>query len=315
MGERITFGGYQPETSVHTKAVHCFADALARITDGAVTVDFTPNISDDGHQAADLFDMVERDDIDGFYFSSSYLTARVPALILFDQHFAVPNRAQAYALLDGPVGQRMAEEVAANTGYIVFDYWDNGLRHISTSGTALTTPSDCVGLSLRTLPSPQHQRIFASLGFDPQIVDVSALQNAVKTGRIDAQENPLTNTFNFGLHDTHRTITLTGHLLGVAMVMFNKSAVARWSPEVKAAVQDALEEAGTLQRQLAQQEDARCMEQMKKQGVTFVTLTEMERTAFANATKKEVDATRTALSGELVALFESELTAQHGEQL
>ena len=61
-------------------------------------------------------------------------------------------------------------------------------------------------------------------------IDVRDLPDAVASGKVDAQENPLTNIYNFGLHKTHRTITLTGHLLGVALVLFNREAVEGWSP-------------------------------------------------------------------------------------
>ena len=43
--------------------------------------------------------MTESGELDGCYFSSSYLAARVPELALFDQHFAVPTGARPTACL------------------------------------------------------------------------------------------------------------------------------------------------------------------------------------------------------------------------
>jgi TRAP-type C4-dicarboxylate transport system substrate-binding protein len=307
MGERITFGGYQGNKSVHTRGARAFGAALARLTDGEVTVDFRQNIVDDGHKASDLLDMTERGDLDGCYFSSSYLAGRVPELALFDQHFAVPTRAHAYGVLDGSLGQRLAGEVAAKTGFVVMNYWDNGLRHISTVNTPLNTQSKCNGLKLRTLASDDHQRVFSALGFEPMAIDVRDLPDAVKSGLVDAQENPLTNIYNFDLHKTHRTITLTGHLLGVALVLFHAKTVAGWSAKTREAVTAAMVEATETQRQLAQDDDAICTDAMIKDGVIFVELSPQERSTLAATTRAEVTATRARFSPDLIALFESDL--------
>jgi TRAP-type C4-dicarboxylate transport system substrate-binding protein len=62
--------------------------------------------------------------------------------------------------------------------------------------------------------------VFRSLGLEPVTLDVRDLPQAVANLHVDAQENPLTNIYHFGLHMTHRHITLTQHLLGVALVLF-----------------------------------------------------------------------------------------------
>lgn len=307
MATRIRFGGYQGDNSVHTRGARVFCDALERIADGAVQVDFAQNIVQGGHKASDLLSMTESGELEGCYFSSSYLAARVPELALFDQHFMVPGRRQAYGVLDGSLGRRLAAEVAANTGFSVLGYWDNGLRQISSAGTAFRRPADCAGLKLRTLASEDHQRVFRALGFDPVAIDVRDLPDAVATGRVDAQENPLTNIYNFDLHKTHRVITLTGHLLGVALVLFNRRAVESWPPDVRAAVQAAVAEATVAQRRFAEEDDEICARALAADGVTLVELSEAERAALAGATRAEVEKTRQRFGADLIALFEDDL--------
>ena len=216
----LKFGGYQGDRSVHTRGGRVLAEALSEETGGALGLNFDENIVSRGHKAADLLSMTESGELDGCYFSSSYLAKRVPELGLFDQHFVVPDRRRAYALLDGALGDRLRKEVAAATGFEVLGYWDNGLRHI-TSAKSIKSVADCKGLKLRTLANEDHQRVFRALGFEPRAIDVRDLPDAVRSGLVDAQENPLTNTLNFGIHDTHRHILLTQHLLGVALVLFN----------------------------------------------------------------------------------------------
>ena len=304
----LKFGGYQGDKSVHTRGGRVLAEAVAEETDGAVTIAFDESIVARGHKAAELLTMTESGALDGCYFSSSYLAKRVPELGLFDQHFVVPDRRRAYALLDGALGDRLRTEVAKATGYEVLGYWDNGLRHI-TSAVPIKSVADCKGIKLRTLANEDHQRVFRALGFDPQAIDVRDLPEAVKTGRVDAQENPLTNTLNFGIHDTHRHILLTRHLLGVALVLFNAKRLAGLAPEHRAGLQRAVDRATQAQRRFAEEDDAICSAALRAQGVELTELDAATRAAFAAATRPEVEVTRASFSPELRALFDKELSA------
>ena len=91
----IKFAGYRDETSVHTRASRVLAAALERYSDGTAKLSFVPDITAEGHRAADLIAMTEAGELDGCYFSTSYLTGRVPDLGVFDQHFAMPDRQRA----------------------------------------------------------------------------------------------------------------------------------------------------------------------------------------------------------------------------
>lgn len=302
----IRFGGYQGPNSVHTRGGYRFGEALSEIAGDSVDFRFDSNIVERGHKASDLLSMVESGDLDGCYFSSSYLAGRVPELGIFDQHFIVPDRGRAYAVLDGALGGKLAELVAQNTGFAVLDYWDNGFRHIS-SGRRLQTPADCVGLKIRTLANDNHKRVFRALGFEPMSIDVRDLPEAVASGRVDAQENPLTNIYNFGLHRTHRHITLTRHLLGVALALFNAQSVATWPREIRQAVQAALRQATTAQRQFAEEDDRICGEKLTAEGVEILELTPRQREAFADATRAEVAVTRASFDAHLISLFDADL--------
>ncbi len=307
MAETLKFGGYQGENSVHTRGGRVLAEAVKRNTAGAVELVFDENIVARGHKAADLLTLTESGQIDGCYFSSSYLAKRVPQLGLFDQHFVVPDRRRAYAVLDGGVGARLKAEMADATGFEVLGYWDNGLRHISST-RAIHRPSDCAGLKLRTLANPDHQRVFRALGFEPRAIDVRDLPEAVRSGQVDAQENPLTNIYNFGLHETHRHVTLTRHLLGVALVLFNAERVAGWPPDRRAAIEAAVSEATVAQRRFAEEDDTICADKLCAEGVEIIELDRNARAAFADVTRAEVEITRSAFDPALTALFDADLS-------
>lgn len=307
MSIEIKYCGYQGERSVHTRAARVFCEALKRYAGSSVTVKFEPDIVSQGHKAADLLVKTANGEIDGCYFSSSYLTDKVPGLGLFDQHFVVPDRRHAYAILDGSLGNRLAAEVQSRTGMVVLGYWDNGLRHISSAVEPIRNPDDCRGLKIRTLNSEDHRRVFNSLGFEAMSIDVRDLPDAIKNSVVDAQENPLTNMYNFGLHKYQKHITLSCHLLGVAPVFFNQSAVDSWPQQVRDAVQRAILDATVEQRKYALEEDGICREAMEKEGCDFVTLSEQERNQFVAAIQPEINRIRSGFDPELLSLFNNDL--------
>lgn len=303
----MRLGGYQGPASVHTRAGQVFGQALKRELGDRVDYFFDSNVVERDLKAADLLTMVEAGDLEGCYFSSSYLAKRVPELGVFDQHFVVPDRHRAYNILDGALGGKLKDFVADKTGYRVLDYWDNGFRHISNGRRAIRMPADCQGLTIRTLANDNHQRVFRALGFEPMAIDVRDLPEAVRSGRVDAQENPLTNIYNFQLHRDHKHITLTRHLLGVALALFNKEAVDSWPADVQDGVVKALGEATQAQRRFADDDDRICREKLSQEGVDIHDLTLEEHQAFADATRQAVEHTRAEFDASLIDLFDTDL--------
>jgi len=306
MTVEIRIGGYQGPRSVHTRATHVLADAVARLSDGAATVRLTGNVSDAGHKAVDLLRMTEEGAFDGCYFWSSYLTERVPDFGLFDQHFMVPDRARVHALLDGPLGDRLRDKVAEATGYRLFGFWDNGYRQIS-SNRPIRTLDDCRGLRIRTFENEDYKQVFRALGFEPVDVDVRDMNAAARTGRYDAQENPLTNTLNLGINAFQPHILMTRHLLGVSSVLFNARSVESWGPELTGIVAAAVAEATVAQRRFAIDEDADCRARLLAAGAEIAEPDPALRAAMTALARPVVDRIRQRLDPDLLARFDAEL--------
>lgn len=279
----IRFGGYQPSRSVHTRAARRFGEELVRLLGPRADFRFVEDITRAGRKAAELLVMTEGDELDVCYFSSSYLVARVPSLGLFDLPFRFADREDAYGVLDGEIGRKLARDIAARTGFAVLAFWDNGFRHISNARRAIVRPDDCRGLRLRTLDNEMHRRVFRALGFEPVTIDVRDLAAAVAGRRVDAQENPLTNLVNFELHRTHRFATLTGHFFGAAPVLCNRARFEAWPADVRSAVDAAMAAATSLQRRLAAEEDEICLAQLVADEVEVTRAGQFDRAAFVAA--------------------------------
>ena len=299
----VRMGGYQGPASVHTRAAEILGRELEARTAGAYRLELTQNVTALGRNSIDLFDMVEGDELDLCYFASSYLVHRVPSLALFDLPFQIGSRDTVYPKLDGSLGRRIAADVAAATGFRILGYWDNGYRHFTNGVRDLRTPEDCRGLAIRTMNSEIHQATFRALGMEPRFIDVKDFPAAVRERSVDAQENPLTNTVNFNVHETHKHVTMTGHFYGVSLVLANAARIGAWPDDARQALAEAVAVATEAQRGFAKQDDVDCLAVLKDAGVTVLKPGEFDRDAFAAATAPVVETQAAALDPQLLAML------------
>jgi len=297
-------GGYQGPASVHNRAAHVLGAELAERTGGEVSLALTEDVTQLGRNSLDLFDMVEGSELDMCYFASSYLVHRVPNLAVFDLPFAIRSRERIYALLDDGLGDAIKADVAAKTGFTVLGFWDNGFRHFTNRLHPIVKPEDCAGLSIRTMNSAVHQATFRALGFQPDFIDIKDFPTAIRTEVVDAQENPLTNTVNFKVHETHRFITMTGHFYGVSLVLGNAERIAEWPEATREALTEGMKVATAAQRRFAQEEDERCFPILAAAGVDLIRPDGFDRAAFEKATEEVSAATKKNVDEAITRYFD-----------
>ncbi len=267
---KIYWAGYHPERSVQAKGIFYLKKKLEEIYPNNLEFKFVSDIGDLKYNAIDLLRLVEEGEIDCCYFFSSYLTERVEELNLFEIPFQISSRDQVYNLLDGSVGDYISQKVEDNTGYKVLGYWDNGIRHISSNNRHMKSLEDCKASSIRIANNKMHEDVFRAIGFEPKFIDVKKLKNAVITGEVNTQENPLTNIINYGIEDYHPYITLSSHLFGTSILLCNKKKFYDWNQDFRDHLQEQLKEATKYQRALAMQEDVTCMKLLKEKGTKIM---------------------------------------------
>jgi C4-dicarboxylate-binding protein DctP len=303
---KLRIAGYQDARSVHTRAMRVLEASLKKKLGDGIAIEFEENIAARGRKVADLLDLVESGELDLCYFSSSYLTARVPALGVFDIPFMLTDRDNTRALLQGALGRRIAAEVASRTGYSVLSFWDNGLRNISNRLRPIRMPEDCKGIRIRTLPSEGYHAAFRALGMEPVTIDIRDFVEAIASGTVDAQENPLTNVCQFGLQKYHRHITMTAHFHGIALLLCNAKMFETCAPEFREALARAASQATQAQWDFATADERESRTALEAEGVAIVDPDAAGRAAFRAAVRPLVERQIRDLPADLAALINGE---------
>ena len=302
---KINLGGYQPASSIHNRAAEIFGKELTNRLGDHVQYKLDGNMTETaGIKAFDLPGLVEAGDLTMCYFASSYLINRVPEAAIFDVPFLIQKREKIYSALEGELGNLLREKFVRNMGVRILGFWDNGFRHFTNGVREIRTPADCVNLKMRSMNSPTHQEFFRLLGFEPAFVDVADLVAKIKSREIDAQENPLTNTYRFGTYRYHKYITMTGHFFGVALLMVNNKTYRDWPIKIQQAVQISANIATAAQRRFAKVEDEEVVSLLDPNENSIVHLSNDELKLFKDAVSPLIEKSRSSLGSYLFGLLE-----------
>ena len=196
---QIRMGGYGPPTTTCSRALKIMGDRLAAEFGKAVDVKYIWNVMDLGYQGGDLLWMAEHGILTLSYQSTSYLADRVPELEFADLPFLFDGLEPARAAMDGKLGAWLSRKIEERIpGYRLLGYFENGYRHISNRLRPVRTLADLKGMRVRLMPGKVHARSFELMGAVPFSLDLKPGLEAIVSGAVDAQENPLANTVDYG---------------------------------------------------------------------------------------------------------------------
>ena len=301
---QIRMGGYGPPTTTCSRGLKIMGDRLAQEFGKSVDVKYIWNVMDLGYKGGDLLWMAEHGILTLSYQSTSYLADRVPELDMADLPFLFDGLKDARAAMDGKFGAWMTRKIEERIpGYRVLGYFENGYRHVSNQLRPVRALADLKGMRVRLMPGKIHARSFELLGTVPFSLDLKPGLEAVVSGAVDAQENPLANTVDYGAHKVHRYHTLTNHCYLSRGIYMNRAEFERWPKALQQGIQRAAREAIVAQRDLAVEEEEIARKAIVSAGGEVVELTPAERAAFARAVKPLHEEARKRFGEEVFALL------------
>ena len=301
----LTLGGYQPITSLLSRTLQIVETYLIQHLGEVAHVTLANNIMDSGKVPGHMPELIKSGDINLGYIAASYLADVAPELYIFDLPFEIKSREQAYRLVDGPFTEMVADKLAVNSGLKLLGIWEYGFRHFTNANHFIRTPADCNGLPIRTLLNELHPKMFKALGFEPEVVQLNEFLDRVRAGESFAQENALTNYYSFGLQEFHKYVTLSYHLLGMALFICDLRTFESWPADIQAAVLEAGTAGSIGQRSLASAEEENILTKLLASGCQIHTMTDDEKHTFDDILKPLAERYRKKIGSETFKLLEA----------
>lgn len=246
----IRFSHVVGENTPKGQASRKFAERVHERTDGYVEVQVFPNsyLYRDGEELEALLD----GDIQMIAPSTSKLTELVPEWQVIDLPFAFDNVAQVKAYLDSPVGQVLRDKLEQH-GMYPLAFWDNGFKQMTNNRNPLIEPEDFQGLRFRVMSSEVLEEQMRLLHAEPHVDTFDQVFPLLEGGKIDAQENTISNIVSKKTHTKQDYITISNHGYLGYVVLTNKAFWSDLPDDIQVILLETMEEVTAWEMEISQE--------------------------------------------------------------
>lgn len=199
-------------------------------------------------------------------------------------------------VLNGEIGQRMADKVLADTGVRIAYYRDQGFRHMTNNKQPIESPEDLQGLKMRVLNDPYTIDTYKNLGATTVSIAYSELYTSAQQGVIDGFDNLYPNILNAKLYEVQEYLSATKNGYTPIVVGIYDEVYQSLPKDL----QNIFDEAAYNAQQRSEADDKymeETIEELKKY-VEFNELTPDQLKAFQDATTPVREKAREALGEE-----------------
>lgn len=248
------------ENSVRGAAAETFKEVVEEESDGRISVEIFPAEALGSEQ--EMLNGVKTGSLELQMAGGGSMQNIVPEYAIMTLPFMVENFDEAYALLDGPIGQEWMEQAEAQ-GYKVLSHHDLGFAQITNNVRAIHSPEDFDGIAMRSPEEPTSIATFEAMGANVSTLPFTEVYPALQQGVIEGQFNPLDAIYETNFHEVQDHLTLLNIFYYHVNFIMNPEVWNGLDPELQEVVQNAADEAQTVSREQTQQNDEDMLETLR----------------------------------------------------
>lgn len=259
------------------RAAVVFKEEVEKLSGGKIAVDV--------HHAGALgkvretMEMVRMGTLETALGGVAHIQRNVPELGITVLPFLWKDLTRLFQVLDGPLGKELDKRLLG-AGFYNLGFFDNGFRHVSNSRKPVMAVEDMKGLKIRTLPTPVHIAYFKAIGAAPTPLDWTELFEALRTGVVDAQENPPSMTYTAKFYEVQKFYSLTAHVNEVGAFVMSKTFYQKLPKNLQKAVNTAARKATVWQRVENDKDNQKYLKELEKAGMKVNAIPQAELEKF-----------------------------------
>ncbi|MGY9047615.1 MAG: C4-dicarboxylate TRAP transporter substrate-binding protein [Rhodobacterales bacterium] len=151
--------------------------------------------------------------------------------------------------------------------HIVISNYLYGTRQLLAT-KKVETPEDLKGMKIRTPNNIMQIRAIEAMGGTPTPMPLGDVYPALTQGTIDGVENPLPVLFGQKLHEQAKELSMISYLQNTSLWLGGQAYFDTLDPRVVEMLHETGREAGLYSQEVAAEQDAKILEEMKAAGVT-----------------------------------------------
>ena len=262
---RFKMGLVDPENSNYGMGAKRISQEVSNATSGKIIIDVFG--SGQLGNERDMYEGAQLGTVDIATIANPVLTSFIPEIAILDQPFLFETEEQAHNVIDGKLGDLIAEK-ALEQGIHIVGWMESGFRNCF-SIRPLKNLSDFKNLKIRTMENATQIAVFESFGAIPTPMPATEQYTALQQRTIDAGENAIANVLVNKYYEVVKNITLTRHQFVFIAIGLSDKAWNRIPDELKPVFVEAVKEGANYQRALLSEANAEAEAELKEIGVTF----------------------------------------------
>ncbi len=204
--------------------------------------------------------------------SAADLARRVPEFGVFTAGYTLRDPAHQQKVFEGPIGESLYRRVTAEMDIVPLATLYLGTRQLNLrEARNVRTPEDLKGLKLRMPASREWLLLGEALGATAMPLAFGEVYLALKTGTIDAQDNPLPTVRAAKFHEVTRQIVLTSHLVDGLVIAVSSKAWQALDERGRAQLRAAARAAVAFNNENRLKEEAELVAFFRQQGLQITT--------------------------------------------
>ena len=204
--------------------------------------------------------------------SPADLSRQVPYFSVFTAGYVLRDLSHQQKVFNGPIGAEGFQQVSERMGIKILATAYLGTRQlVLRQARSVKTPADLKGLKLRMPASKEWLFLGEALGATATPLSFAEVYMALKTGTIDAQDNPLPTVRAARFHEVSQQVVLTGHLVDALFIAISQKTWDSLTPTQREKVQQAAQAAALYNNEQRLAEEKNILDYMKQQGLRITT--------------------------------------------
>ncbi|MFY0651803.1 MAG: TRAP transporter substrate-binding protein [Cyclobacteriaceae bacterium] len=229
--------------------------------------------------------------------TGSTLTNWMDIVMFVEMPFLLRDSVDLKLVADGPIGQRINDEIIEKVGLRPLCYFVRGPRHL-TSNRPIRHPDDLNGLIVRVPIVPAYVTAWSALGAKPTPMAFSEVFTSLQQGTIEAQENPFAMINNAGFAEVQDYVNLTSHVVSWVYPVIGEERFQSFPKDIQEIIMEAARDMQRYESELFQRDQKAVQQILKDKGMEFI---EVDKDAFGAKSK---DAIYASLSPEMQAVYD-----------
>lgn len=260
----IRFGHDAAETNERHVAVKHFKELVEEKSNGEMEVIIFP--SDQLGSESEKVESVTLNDLQ--MVTASAFSQYDQRIGVFELPYLFESYEKAWEVLDGEIGKELAEPFLEDNLRIL-TYFENGFRHI-TANKPIENLGDLRGLKIRTPEFPISLSTFSALGANPTPMAFGELYMGLQQGTVDAQENPVANTYASKFNEVQNHLIMSGHQYIPMPVAISEEFWQSLTAEEQKIVEESALETAEFHRDLVTNKEEQIIEELEESGMTVI---------------------------------------------